>query len=894
MARWHEYDISDVAMEFGTDIRNGRTVDSDDKRRRGKNNIFLLPSADAGSVIKQLLSDASFMLLAVTYILASFMGHLHESVAGIVLIVSVFLFAFFVKYSSSKRISNSYRMLLPVSKITENGNNIRLSVFDVDIGDLISFSKGDIIPADARIVSADGLVVAERKIDEKSGKLEYKKTNKDSAVMTDADAVLDSYTNMVYAGSMVISGKGSAIVTETGEDTVIGSIHSGIKLVPSNDTPVYLRKFYSSSKKVSLAVFFAVVPFTLVSILLQTLTKTETAPIDLLYLFLTMLSLAVSCMSEIAVAPAETLVTKEILLSSRAKKAKSNVDSRITKLSSAESLADADTMLILNPEVLVDSENTVRRVWFADKQYRFDSLRSKDLDAFYSVIDPLFRFTRSSGLPSDHKAILNFLNDISFAREEITAKEKPRIVKNFPLMGSRACVFKLDAEGRPIHYTACVTDPSILDKCKSIRTEGGGLWKLERSSYDSIIEQYNKYMTIGLKTFIFVSLLPGEKGAVFEGLLAVGNEYPFANGELAEELAVSGINPILVLNEESSANVNLAKLSGLTDGSRDIAVASEYVRNGLSITDAPLTTKVYIGFGASAVSELTTRLIKNGRKILPIIKDSSDRKAVSPLNVYATSGNSYDSIRISSSLSLREADSVTREGGLYDALKMVRGSSIARLKLGIYRNYLSFSMFVRIVAVCLPLILGKTALMMSTLMILLSGFVCDAVALVSLMMASGIPVKPKNAASDANKLFSSALFISFAIAGAITASVVLLITDVLLATGKLTSLVAPGFVMHSINAAQIFATGALLLILNKRSKRKKINWCYLLCTAVSSALLILQSRLSDKVYSFFNLLGFYKLSFNQLSYILISASAGVITVLIISALLSAFSSSRNN
>lgn len=894
MARWHEYEIADVAMEFGTDLRNGRTVAPDEKRHRGSNNIFLLPSADAGNVMKRLLSDASFMLLAVTYILAAFMGHLHESVAGIVIIASVFLFGFSIKYSSSKRISNSYRMLLPVSKVTENGNNIRLSVFDVDIGDLISFSKGDIIPADARIVSAEGLIVAERSIDKNTGKLEYKRTEKDAEVIFDPESILDSYDNMVYAGSMVISGKGSAIVTETGEDTVISSIHSGIRLVPRNDTPGYLRQFYNSSKKISLAVFVSVIPFTLASIALQTLTKSPASRVDLLYLFLIILSLSVTCMSEIAVAPAETLVTKEILISSRSKKARRNADSRITKLSAAENLAETDTMLILNPEVLIDGENTVRRVYFADKQYRFDSLRSEELDAFYSVISPVFRYTRISNLLADHKAILEFLNEIGTTDQTKGSSEKPRILKNFPLMGARACVFKADAEGRPVHYTACLTDPAILDKCQMMRTEGGGLWKLDSHVIDNIIEQYTSYLTIGLTAYIFVSCEPGESRLSFEGIIAVGKEYPFANGELAEELTVSGVHPILYLKEENDVNINLAKQSGLSVSERDIAIASEYKRNGLSILDAPLSTKIYIGFGSASVSDLTARLIKNGRKVLPIIKDSSDRRDVSPLNVYATDGNSYDSVRISSALSLQKADSASHEGGLFDALKMIRGSSIARLKLGIYKNYLSFSMFARIIAVCVPLMLGKSALMMSTVMILLSGFLCDAAALFSLMFARGIPVKPQNAASDANKLFSAALFVSFAIAGSLTSAASLLTVGMLLSVGKLTATSAPLFVLYSVIVSQISALGAFLIILNKRSKRKGGNWFYLSCAAATLIILILQSLLSDKICAIIAAWGFVKINSSLLPYLLISVIVSITAVLIIARLLTVSAANRNN
>ena len=58
MGRWHEYDISDIALEFGTDINQGKTNVRNNGKRRGDNRIFLLPTIDSVTVIKKLASDA--------------------------------------------------------------------------------------------------------------------------------------------------------------------------------------------------------------------------------------------------------------------------------------------------------------------------------------------------------------------------------------------------------------------------------------------------------------------------------------------------------------------------------------------------------------------------------------------------------------------------------------------------------------------------------------------------------------------------------------------------------------------------------------------------------------------------------------------------------------------
>ena len=62
MSLWHKKDVTEVALEFGTDVRNGKTNLKQDRKRRGDNNVFLLPSVDAKASIKKLTSDASVAL----------------------------------------------------------------------------------------------------------------------------------------------------------------------------------------------------------------------------------------------------------------------------------------------------------------------------------------------------------------------------------------------------------------------------------------------------------------------------------------------------------------------------------------------------------------------------------------------------------------------------------------------------------------------------------------------------------------------------------------------------------------------------------------------------------------------------------------------------------------
>ena len=892
MNNWHKSNIDEVALAFGTDVVNGKANVKKDRKRRGDNNIFLLPSVDSRSVLKKLTADASLAMLIVVYVLTAFTGLYIESIVGSCLLFLVFCVSFSVKNASSKRIVNSYRLLLPDARIVENGERFRLSIFDVEVGDLIEFSQGDIIPADARIVSASNLIVAERYLDPETGKIAYRREIKSSEPLVDDMA--DSFANMLYAASMVVSGKGRGIVTETGSDTKFFGNKSGVRIVSDNDAPGYFSGFYKSTAKISLLAFFAVIPLTFLALIFKSIPAQNTSDFNLLYAFQLLLALSVTCMSELVVAPAESIVTKELLISSRKGRAAHNIESRITKLHSAESIADTDTVLILSPEILIDSEFRLRRIYFSDKRFRFDALKSDDLRFLFESI---IHFTRVSerNLSKDIKAVKDFLKNNYSSSEFKQSSDRPFFLKDFPYVGARACVLKSDEKKNPISYIFYTDDPSVIEKCSQFRTEGGGLWKLDDTIVENCYKEHQAHTAAGLHDIcVFSCDKTDSDGMIFEALLGSGREFPFADGNLAEEFVISGINPILFLENETSDNLNIAENCGLIDDCDDIIRASDYAENGLGITDAPISAKAYIGFSRKDISKLTKRFISNGRKILPVIKDSTDRRGVAPLTVYAThSTESYDSVKITSSMSLQAADSDSGRGGAYDTLKMIRGCSIARLKLGVYKNYLAYSMFLRFLAVCCSVFGGFSGSGLTSISILTVGFLFDAIAVISFMMSKGIPVKPKEAAFDAKVLFSPTLFLIFSVAGAITGISNFAITEILIKLGKLSVQQSSMFLVYSLAVSQIVALGAFLVILNKRTRRRSLNFTYLMFFLGITAFLFAQFYFPETVFTLLYGLRFYRLDFTLIPFVYLTSLLSMLIILLISKLLLLFSDSKN-
>ncbi|SEB42314.1 magnesium-translocating P-type ATPase [Terriglobus roseus] len=84
-------------------------------------------------------------------------------------------------------------------------------------GDLVRLSAGDLVPADARLIESRDLAVLQAMLTGESTSVEKVATAQAASQSADA-------TNMIFLGTSVISGTGTAIVTATGRNTAFGDI----------------------------------------------------------------------------------------------------------------------------------------------------------------------------------------------------------------------------------------------------------------------------------------------------------------------------------------------------------------------------------------------------------------------------------------------------------------------------------------------------------------------------------------------------------------------------------------------------------------------------------------------------------------------------------------------
>lgn len=131
----------------------------------------------------------------------------------------------------------------PLALVVRDGEMKQLDSTLLVPGDVIILEAGNLVPADARIISVMGLSIEESTLTGETHPIEK------TTAPIGADAVpIAEQKNMAFSGTIVVSGHGKAIVTATGMNTELGHIAGMISEESAPDTP--LQKKLSHTGKV--------------------------------------------------------------------------------------------------------------------------------------------------------------------------------------------------------------------------------------------------------------------------------------------------------------------------------------------------------------------------------------------------------------------------------------------------------------------------------------------------------------------------------------------------------------------------------------------------------------------------------------------------------------------
>lgn len=220
---WYEGRLSDLTEKLQTDTACGIDPLSYAGRikKYGRNEIeHRRTKAPAAQILKLALRPFIILCLAAAAVLLFFNGKADPLTAAAALSAAAADFIMAARRAAYARaVKKRLRRLLSAAvTVIRGGKSTLTEAANIVPGDLISLKKGDVVPADARIVFCSGLICDESAVFGKGRNAEK------SAV---PDPAGGPRADMLYCGAGVTEGTATAIVVLTGRSVMIANRGAG-------------------------------------------------------------------------------------------------------------------------------------------------------------------------------------------------------------------------------------------------------------------------------------------------------------------------------------------------------------------------------------------------------------------------------------------------------------------------------------------------------------------------------------------------------------------------------------------------------------------------------------------------------------------------------------------
>lgn len=125
----------------------------------------------------------------------------------------------------------------PRARVLRDGVERNLAARELVVGDMISVTEGDRVPADARIIGDAELELDESLLTGESMPVRrFARTG--AGIEAGIDTGIDDAASTIQAGTLVVHGHGMAEVTATGARTAMGRIGASLQTLPTERTPL--------------------------------------------------------------------------------------------------------------------------------------------------------------------------------------------------------------------------------------------------------------------------------------------------------------------------------------------------------------------------------------------------------------------------------------------------------------------------------------------------------------------------------------------------------------------------------------------------------------------------------------------------------------------------------
>ncbi len=195
------------------------------------------------------------LLLIGAVIISGFLGDTSDVLIILFIVLSTGLLSFFQERNAGKVVEKLQSMISLKATVLREALQQEIASTQIVKGDVIILNAGDMLPSDCLIIESDELYANEASLTGESYPV-----RKEAGVLEE-QTELTKRTNCLWEGTNIVSGKAKALVIQTGEETIFGSISKSVSGTIETTFEKGIRDFGFFLMKITLtlAVFILVV-----------------------------------------------------------------------------------------------------------------------------------------------------------------------------------------------------------------------------------------------------------------------------------------------------------------------------------------------------------------------------------------------------------------------------------------------------------------------------------------------------------------------------------------------------------------------------------------------------------------------------------------------------------
>jgi len=228
----------EITGDLSVDPSSGLTADEAGKRLQvhGKNVLTNKKKIYLWKIFFRQFKNIIVLLLIIAAGISFFLGDEIEGIAVIAVIFINALFGFITEFRAEKSVNALRQMITKTAKVLRDGSLQQIPAELVVPGDVLIVEEGDKINADARLIEADNLYANEAMLTGES-----ESVIKNTKIIRAEGVPLAERKNMIFMGTSVTRGNGTAVVTGTGSSTEMGKISDLLQETVEEKTPLEVK-----------------------------------------------------------------------------------------------------------------------------------------------------------------------------------------------------------------------------------------------------------------------------------------------------------------------------------------------------------------------------------------------------------------------------------------------------------------------------------------------------------------------------------------------------------------------------------------------------------------------------------------------------------------------------